>query len=547
MEKIEKAKQLKEDLIILYKEYFLKEKKYLSGEKAKIEDQKRDPEKEVKTLDIDLKEAREELARVEDKSGRNARVADIESRIFKLREKKDQVLREIGKLEGIISFQENTLARSLHKGDSGSKTVYLSEIERLEKETSEIFDKAKNENDSLKIKDFFEKAFLLLKNFVEDRREKDVGDTLANLKQEVASMNLQKESLEKEAEGLATLGENLNAEYRKIQEEIEEKKDSNIELQRKVFSIMTRQNELHATLNLLKSKEDMLRHEEEDFKRELFEAGSIAGREAVNFENLSISTDGILDEERSAQLERRRNIEKIKIRLEEAGISGEGDISKEFKETEERDIFLGREIEDLGKARVTLTSLIEELKNKLDEEFRLGINKINQEFQKYFGLLFGGGEAGLKLVREEKRKKKNEMDDLFGEGSGAAEDYVPEEEAEEGIEIDVNLPRKKVKSLMMLSGGERALTSIALLFAMSQVNPPPFIILDETDAALDEANSKKYGDMIEALSKYSQLILITHNRETMSRAGVIYGVTMGSDGISRLLSIAFDEALAVAK
>ena len=99
----------------------------------------------------------------------------------------------------------------------------------------------------------------------------------------------------------------------------------------------------------------------------------------------------------------------------------------------------------------------------------------------------------------------------------------------------------------MLSGGERALTSIALIFAMSQVNPPPFIILDETDAALDEANSRRYGDMIEELAKRSQLILITHNRETMSRAGVLYGVTMGGDGVSKLLSIKLDEAVAVAK
>jgi len=82
---------------------------------------------------------------------------------------------------------------------------------------------------------------------------------------------------------------------------------------------------------------------------------------------------------------------------------------------------------------------------------------------------------------------------------------------------------------------------------VSQVNPPPFIILDETDAALDEANSKKYGDMVASLSKHSQLILITHNRETMSRAGVIYGITMGSGGISKLLSIQFEEAVAVAK
>ena len=99
----------------------------------------------------------------------------------------------------------------------------------------------------------------------------------------------------------------------------------------------------------------------------------------------------------------------------------------------------------------------------------------------------------------------------------------------------------------MLSGGERALTSIALLFAMSQVNPPPFIVLDETDAALDEANSRRYGDMIELLSHHSELILVTHNRETMSRAGTLYGVTMGNSGHSELLSIGFDEASVNAK
>jgi chromosome segregation protein len=113
--------------------------------------------------------------------------------------------------------------------------------------------------------------------------------------------------------------------------------------------------------------------------------------------------------------------------------------------------------------------------------------------------------------------------------------------------VHVNLPEKKVKELNMLSGGERSLVSIALLFAISQVNPPPFLVLDETDAALDEANSRRYGDMIELLAEYSQLIVVTHNRETMSRASVLYGVTLGSDGGSKLLSIKFDEAVKVAK
>jgi chromosome segregation protein len=170
--------------------------------------------------------------------------------------------------------------------------------------------------------------------------------------------------------------------------------------------------------------------------------------------------------------------------------------------------------------------------------------------------MFGGGTASLSTIKEKKRKKRGELADILGDGAdvkmtswqedGESEDEE-DAEAREGIDINVNLPRKKVKGLMMLSGGERALTSIALLFAVSQVNPPPFIILDETDAALDEANSRKYGDMIESLSKYSQLILITHNRETMSRAGVLYGITMSSDGASKLLSIQFEEAVKVAK
>ena len=193
-------------------------------------------------------------------------------------------------------------------------------------------------------------------------------------------------------------------------------------------------------------------------------------------------------------------------------------------------------------------NLIAELDEKLDVEFREGIRKINDEFNKLFALMFGGGGASLKIVKTEVRRRKIlDEDEEAAFASGDEATAAEEEEPEDGLDIEVNVPRKKIKGLAMLSGGERALTSIALLFAMSQVNPPPFIILDETDAALDEANSRKYGDMVENLSKHSQLIVITHNRETMSRAGILYGITMGSDGISKLLSIDFEEAAVVAK
>ena len=128
------------------------------------------------------------------------------------------------------------------------------------------------------------------------------------------------------------------------------------------------------------------------------------------------------------------------------------------------------------------------------------------------------------------------------------DDTMPEvEELYAGLSISVSLPRKKVRGLEVLSGGERALTSIALIFSMSQVNPPPFLILDETDAALDEANSKRYADMVRELASKSQLIVITHNRSTMAAAGELYGVTMDSSGVSKVLSVKLEEAARVAK
>jgi chromosome segregation protein len=160
--------------------------------------------------------------------------------------------------------------------------------------------------------------------------------------------------------------------------------------------------------------------------------------------------------------------------------------------------------------------------------------------------MFGGGSAFLSITIEKKKKRKDDLSLMTDAELEEGNEEIGEG-FERGIEVHVSLPSKKVKELTMLSGGERSLVSIALLFAISQVNPPPFLVLDETDAALDEANARRYGDMVERLSEYSQLIVVTHNRETMSRATVLYGITLGSDSGSKLLSIKFDEAVKVAK
>jgi len=236
----------------------------------------------------------------------------------------------------------------------------------------------------------------------------------------------------------------------------------------------------------------VLAHEEVRFKEELREAAALLGR-------IPEYQGGALfeDEPRSAQEDRRRKLERLKIRLEEAGLGNSGEILKEHKETTERDAFLERELADLEASALSLRALIEDLTKTLETRFVDGIDLINKEFNDFFKLMFGGGSASLSIVKEKKLKRGAFVAGEGGEGEGGEE-----QEVEEGVEITIALPHKRIKGLHMLSGGERALTSIALIFAMSQVNPPPFIILDETDAALDEANSRRYGDMIESLSRF---------------------------------------------
>ena len=332
----------------------------------------------------------------------------------------------------------------------------------------------------------------------------------------------------------------MNIRYDSLQKEIEKEKDSSREAETTVFRIRAERNEVLSVLGQLQNRAEVYEKDKRAFDEELKEGGVLIGLEITSFKNYNLDEGTILSEERGIQEERRKKIEKMKIRLEDMGGASADEVLKEYKDVTEREEYLLGELEDLQKTETSLAELITELKERLDTEFKEGVAKINNEFQNYFSLMFGGGTAKLSVVKAVKRRK-SDLDGIDGEIN------TEEEDAEEGIEIAVSLPRKKVKSLMILSGGERALTSIALLFAMSQVKPPPFIILDETDAALDEANSRKYGDMIENLSKHSQLILITHNRETMSRAGILYGVTMGSGGISKLLSVALEDAVAVAK
>lgn len=596
VEKIEKSVALRGELTGLYQEYFARENAYLMSEKTRLATLRHAPTEELNELQKELShhksilDAAKQSLESNGMGGKSSELFALESEIQETRKKKDLCVREIGRLEGEISYLKRVIDKKLKEATetpaADTKQVYLREVESVTKDVeikvAVAVESLTGSGDfsGVAVEERIDTARTLLgeiketlHSFVQYHKHggsSSAGDSDPSSAESTSAnpVEFEESEIERISEEMKLLETRLGSfsaeeqdqakRYSDIKLEIDKEKDKNVESEKAVLRIMSKQNELHSQIETIKAKEERLRVEEEDFKREIQEAGMLVGREAVHYEafDLAAVVGADASEPRQSQLDRRRQIEKNKIRLEEMGGGGGDEVLREYKDAEERDAFLAKELVDLQTSSDALKSLITELNTKLDELFKEGIGKINKEFNKFFGLMFGGGSAELKLVKEEKRRKRkggdDGLDDLSeamasSKDAGALEAAMDAEPVEEGIDIHVSLPHKRIKGLTMLSGGERALTSIALLFAMSQVNPPPFVILDETDAALDEANSKKYGDMIEALSKHSQLILITHNRETMSRAGVIYGVTMGGEGYSKLLSIAFDEAVAVAK
>jgi len=243
-----------------------------------------------------------------------------------------------------------------------------------------------------------------------------------------------------------------------------------------------------------------------------------------------------------------REIAKLKFQMEQIG-GIDPLVMTEYNETEKRFQFLTTESADLENALVSLREVIREMEKKVDEKFHETFDEINKEFSKYFRIIFGGGDAHLTKVKIKSRRGKDnslEGEDGAPQSADSEIEKEPVEENEDdkdevGIDIFACPAGKKIASLAMLSGGERSLTSLALLFAIISHNPPPFSILDEVEAALDEANSKRFGRIIQELSNSTQFVIITHNRETMRQAALLYGVTMGEDGMSKLLSVKIDQ------
>ncbi len=255
-------------------------------------------------------------------------------------------------------------------------------------------------------------------------------------------------------------------------------------------------------------------------------------------------------------------IARLKNQLETIGGMDELTL-KEYQETEARYTNLSTQVADLKQGMGDLRQIIEELDVYIKQKFNESFNKINEKFEFYFRVLFNGGRAYLSILKsaDEPSAQAADLSDVAlaesEEAAGETQVLRPEEKVLQkyekgasniiGIDIKATPPSKKLSTIQALSGGERALTSIALLCSLLSCFPSPFVVLDEVDAALDDANTIRFGQILGTLANQTQFVTITHNRETMAQAGMLYGVTMGDDGISKLLSVKLDQARVYAK
>lgn len=549
VEKINEGKELRERLIGSYREYLKREEIYLEHKKNDIVGRKSGPVGELSDLNIKIEHARDVLTAESASDEKSRRLLDVEKQLREARARHDELSRTAGRIDGMIEFEEKQLRKKQelleHKEDV---PIRLGDVEMVHSDADEELARGEESDDMGHVKWRIGNARGKLRAFVTAHKEAAGHKSLTPEDyQELNDLKNRKSGSDEALRAMLAESREMEAQYQAVKNEIDTEKERSRDTERALFEMMSRRGELQSMLDRIRNEEDNVAREARRLEEELNEAGILLGRAVLDYSSIVLELPEVLGESRDAQETRRREIERGKIRLEDIGAAGGDDVEKEYKETIERDLYLEKEITDLVATQQSLYQLISELNEKLDTEFKEGVKKINKQFGDFFRLMFGGGVAELFIVKIEKRKRRDTEIDLSDIPGGALDEEAQSEEEEEGIDIAVSLPHKKIKGLQMLSGGERALTSIALLFAISQVNPPPFMVLDETDAALDEANSRKYGDMIENLAKLSQLMVITHNRETMSRAGVLYGITMGTDAISKVLSISFEDAQAVAK
>lgn len=439
------------------------------------------------------------------KSKQEESIADIDS----LKEESVRIEKQIADIASEEAAIEEALNESLAREQDNEEKIKLlqGELEVHHKSENDIL--ALLREHEVEVEKIIQRGSFEEQNLNRIRAErerfeaelKEITDEIGN------SANLVKEREQQIEEIKATIeasytsqnetGESLNA-HIKLKDELNEK-------QKNFFNIREELSETRANLdkekfrletNLGKLKDSIQNQIDymwNEYEITLRDAESLANPEMTDLSSMRKEAGNLRDE-----------IKKL------------GDVNvnaiDEYKEVSERYIFLKTQHDDLVEAEKTLVGIIEELDHAMRKQFKEKFNAIEKEFDKVFKELFGGGHGTLELMEDQ---------DIL----------------DAGIRIIAQPPGKKLQNMMQLSGGEKALTAIALLFAIQNLKPSPFCLLDEIEAALDESNVERFAKYLHKLTKHTQFIVITHRRGTMERADRLYGITMQEKGVSTLVSV----------
>jgi len=469
--------------------------------------------------------------------------------------KKISEIKDIGEIENLkkealkitqrIEVFQDKLKKSAPKIDPKDILILQEKLTDLLKQRDNLVNEVNEIKTDLKIREgrkeyLIKRADDIQKEYEEVKRELERHG--AKTKEEfVVLISKQKEEIkgkinetDGKLKGIQTKIDRFNEEEQAKKNKLFSLQKDSREKQNILNEISNKVNNIRVELARFETKKEDLEHEiKEEMPEEYWQS---AFQYKVEGE---INTQELSDE-----------ILRMKHQMELIGGIDEG-IQKEYHETKERFDFLSTQSKDLNEAILKLEKVIEDLEETIKKQFAVSFEKIGEQFGKYFRTLFLGGQAKLTLQKEFIPEEVEEIEETEEEKSAEGGEEKPEEpilkkpkgeKVVTGIEIYACPPGKKLKNITMLSGGERALTSIALLFAIISNNPSPFIVLDEVDAALDEANSQRFSAILADFSKKTQFITITHNRTTMEKGRILYGVTMNDEGVSKLLSIKMEEA-----
>ena len=358
----------------------------------------------------------------------------------------------------------------------------------------------------------------------EEQRKKNFEEKVNSLSEQLTELEEEALNIKNQLQSLTQLEQSTDSEEA-LSNSIEALKEKRVQMRNEIEQKRTERKEKAQAVEDEEREVKQLYKLLDNFVKEIQEKEVQASRLDVQLENklTFLQSEYVITYERAANeygrvedIETSKKVVKeMKQSIESLGTVNLGSI-EEYERLSERFEFLTKQQEDLIQAKETLYTVIREMDEEMIERFGTMFKEIQSAFTVVFKQLFGGGYAELKLT---------DPDNLL----------------ETGIDIVARPPGKKLRSLELLSGGERALTAIALLFAILRARPIPFCILDEVDAALDEANVERFGQYLKSFSDDTQFIVITHRKGTMEEADALYGVTMQESGVSRLVSVKLED------